>query len=102
MIHIRSTGLSDTLNAYLRRFDSSLRSNANIGRYTHLTNCKMFSEENVKLGDVVHFRVLLAYRPHRSKSKVYGFTKFGPLITCNGCYRNFQLRWSEITRVSAA
>jgi hypothetical protein len=45
--------------------------------------------------------VIIAYRTHRSKSKVYGFTKFGPLITCNMHYRNFQLRWDEITRVQA-
>lgn len=62
----------------------------------------MFSEENVKLGDIVHFKVIIAYRTHRSKSKVYGFTKFGPIITCNMHYRNFQLRWDEITRVQAS
>lgn len=62
----------------------------------------MFSEQNVKLGDVVHFKVAIAMRTHRSKSKVYGFTKYGPLITCNMHRKNFQLRWSEITRVQGA
>jgi len=40
----------------------------------------MFSEENVCIGDIVHFRVLLAYRPHRSKSDcllwIYGMSIF--------------------------
>lgn len=59
----------------------------------------MYTQENVKIGDTVHFRILLAYRPHRSKSKVYGFTKIGPLISCNGIRKTFQLRWGEISRV---
>jgi hypothetical protein len=61
----------------------------------------MYTKENVKIGDTVHFKVIIAMRTHRSKSKVYGITEFGPLVTCNGFYKTFQVRWREITKCVA-
>lgn len=54
---------------------------------------------DVNVGDVVHFKILIAYRPHRSKSKVYGIDELGVLISCNGIRKTFLLRWDEIQRV---
>lgn len=64
----------------------------------------MYTTDNVSIGDVVHFRILIAYRPHRSKSIVYGYerTGRGVLVSCNGVRKSFFLRWEEITRVSPA
>lgn len=57
---------------------------------------------NVNVGDVVHFRILIAYRPHRSKSKVYGIEELGVRISCNGIRKTFLLRWDEIQRIEKA
>ncbi len=61
-----------------------------------------FSRDNIEIGDKVEFKINIAYRPHRSRSLVYGFTKLGPLITCNGIRHTFQLRWDEIIKVTKA
>ncbi len=62
----------------------------------------MYTQENVRIGDVVHFQIQIAYRPHRSKSIVYGYDKSGRgvNISCNGIRKSFLLRWEEITRVT--
>lgn len=51
-----------------------------------------------RIGDTIEFQVLIAYRKHRSRSKVYGFTESGPLVSCNGIRKTFQLRWTEVIK----
>lgn len=53
------------------------------------------------VGDTIEFQCLLAWRKHRSRSKVYGFTEHGALVSCNGIRHKFQLKWSEVIKVVA-
>lgn len=50
------------------------------------------------IGDTIEFQVLIAYRRHRSKSKVYGITDDHILISCNGLRKTFKLRHNEVIR----
>jgi hypothetical protein len=50
------------------------------------------------VGDTIEFQCLIACRKHRSRSKVYGFTDNGPLVSANGFRKTFQLKWGEVIK----
>jgi hypothetical protein len=53
----------------------------------------------INIGDQVEFQVLLGYRKHKSKSKVYGIKKDYLLISCNGIRKEFMLAPEEVIKV---
>lgn len=59
------------------------------------------SGQPVNIGDTVEFQVSIAFRRHRSRSKVYGISKCGNylLISCNGIRKTFRLKEGECIRV---
>ena len=61
-----------------------------------------YSGTPISIGDTIEFQALIAYRKHRSKSKVYGFTKYHLLISCNGIRKEFRLSPGEVIKVYQA
>ena len=53
----------------------------------------------INIGDTVEFQVLLGYRKHRSKSKVYGFNEDFLFVSCNGIRKEFRLAPEEVIKV---
>ena len=52
-----------------------------------------------KVGDTIEFQVLIGFRKHRSRSKVYGITDEYVLISCNGIRKTFKLKFGEVIKV---
>lgn len=65
----------------------------------NLTSATDYFGNIYQVGDTIEFQVLIAFRKHRSRSKVYRITQDHIFVSCNGIREKFKLKHGEVIRV---